>query len=101
MAHLRFGEPGFPVLVWPFDTGFAPGPTEPHLLIVEMYPSLWAAQSHGLEPKDRDQVRVAATHLAEAAGSERLQHYLSAPLRAEPAARRQVEAEEAWMIGLV
>lgn len=90
----------FPIVVWPLDTGFGPGPPVPHVLVAEMYPSLWSATSHGLAPKDRDQVSVAATVLAGAVRSGRTGDLLAGPTGLSATQRQSAARDEAWMIGL-
>lgn len=83
--------------VWPFETGLAP-PGAP-LCIAEVYPSLVPVAPAEGEVKDAAQVSALAAHFATLDAAGRLAPLFRAEALADPAERRAVETEEAWILG--
>ncbi len=88
--------------VWPFETGLA-APEAP-IVLAEVYPSLIraavaAARREGEVP-DAAQTRVNALAFARLDAEGDLAPLFAGPPDLSPAARRLVETEEAWILGL-
>jgi len=86
------------IAVWPFETGLAR--PEAQIVLAEIYPSL--LPPHPAEPiKDAGQVRaiVEAYAARDAAGA--LAEAFCGPPGLAPDARREIEAEEAWILGVM
>jgi len=100
LHQLRFSSAMSAVTrVWPFETGVA-APADPRTRIVlaEIYPSLWPVRSAWHDIKDAAQVASVAARLHRLDSQGRLGAAFEAP-GLGPAARRQVEEEEAWILG--
>jgi precorrin-8X/cobalt-precorrin-8 methylmutase len=100
--------------VWPFETGLAPllrpGPGEWRVLAVEIYPSMADAVGGDLldaragqapEVKDARQVRCLGRYFAELDDDGQLAVRFAGPPGLDAEARRRVETEEGWILGIV
>ncbi|MEM9783235.1 MAG: cobalamin biosynthesis protein CbiG [Pseudomonadota bacterium] len=92
------------LLVWPFETGLAPPETAAGTTVLaEVYPSLIhrtvAASTRPGEVRDAAQVRVLARALARLDATGALAPIFSGPDTLTPAERRDIEVEEAWVLG--
>ena len=90
--------------VWPFTTGWR-GLTADDLrpldaLIVEIYPSTFAAKPEAGEVLDQAQVRAAAEHFAKLDETGKLGAAFGAPKAAEAETAAAVEGEEGWILGV-
>jgi precorrin-8X/cobalt-precorrin-8 methylmutase len=85
--------------VWPFETGLCT-PTDAQVVFAEVYPSLWKVSPVGGEPKDKAQVRAVAGYFAERGQEGDLARLFAGDPELTSAQRRQVEAEEAWTLGV-
>lgn len=90
------------VAVWPFDGGF--GVPDAPICLAEVYPSQLApaiaARRHQTEKLDSAQVRVTAAALAALDRAGGLRAVFGAPPDLDLTARREVETEEAWILGI-
>lgn len=85
--------------VWPFETGLRYDP-RPLILFAEVYPSLVAPTRLPGLPKDAGQVDAATRWLARADSEGALAALFAGPAGLTPAQRRDVVAEEAWILGV-
>jgi hypothetical protein len=90
--------------VWPFTTGWRAVTAEDvrplEALVVEIYPSTFAAKTDPGEVIDQAQVRAAAEHFARLDEAGKLGAAFAAPKAADEAAVAAVEREEGWILGL-
>ena len=88
---------GRPVVVWPFETGFADALTHP-VVLAEIYPSLFPVEPEAGEVKDAAQVRTLAVGYSRLDAMDRLTEHLSGPSShdARPVALR----EEGWIMSV-
>ena len=88
-------------LVWPFETGLGPPPTETpwQIVLAEVYPSILAIKPKAGEIKDAVQVETIARHLAKRDARGELAKDLSGPDALSAADRRTIELEEGWILG--
>lgn len=90
--------------VWPFGTGWrelGAEDVEPlSALIVEVWPSLYAAKPQPGEFKDQAQVRVTAEALAALDDAGTLGKAFAPPKSASPELIERVESEEGWILGV-
>ncbi len=84
--------------IWPFETGLT-CPSAP-LVLCEIYPSLWCRTAPAGTIKDAEQVRVVVETLAAQDRSARLPELFAGLTPLSAAARKAVEREEAWILGL-
>ncbi|WP_428062389.1 cobalamin biosynthesis protein CbiG [Brevundimonas sp.] len=89
--------------VWPFGTGWrelTPDDVEPlSALVVEVWPSMFAATLESGEFKDQAQVRTTAEALARMDDAGDLARAFGPPKTAAPDLIAQVEQEEGWILG--
>ena len=89
--------------VWPFGTGWRAldaSDVEPlSALVVEVWPSMFAAKPEAGEYKDQAQVRVTAEALAKMDDAGDLAKAFAPPRDASEALVQQVEQEEGWILG--
>ncbi|QDH72723.1 cobalamin biosynthesis protein CbiG [Brevundimonas sp. M20] len=89
--------------VWPFNTGWRALDTadvEPlSAVVVEVWPSMFAAKPEPGEYKDQAQVRVTAEALAKMDDAGDLAKAFAPPKDASEALIQQVEQEEGWILG--
>ncbi|HEV2098723.1 MAG TPA: cobalamin biosynthesis protein CbiG, partial [Stellaceae bacterium] len=85
--------------IWPFEMRLGAA-CEARIVIAEIYPSLWAVSPAPGEPKDRAQVRSVARFLAMRDGAGQLAALFAGDPGLTPEQRTQVEAEEAWTLGV-
>ena len=89
--------------VWPFGTGWrelTPDDVEPlSALVVEVWPSMFAATLEPGEFKDQAQVRTTAEALARMDDAGDLARAFGPPKTAAPDLIAQVEQEEGWILG--
>lgn len=83
--------------IWPFETGLRFDP-RPSLLLTEVYPSLFAAESIAGHPKDAGQVVGAAKYFATEDAAGRLA-VLFGGGGISSADCRRIEQEEGWILG--
>ena len=90
--------------VWPFETGFCPierpAPRQWRILHAEIYPSLFQRRIQPGEVKDEVQVKTLATILGAMDELDELSCLFACPTDLSAEARRVVEAEEGWMLGV-
>lgn len=100
LHHLRFAAPTAGVTrVWPFETGLAvPADAANRIVLAEIYPSLWPVRAGWHRVKDAAQVASVAARLHRLDREGRLGAAFRVPALG-PTARRQVEDEEAWILG--
>jgi precorrin-8X/cobalt-precorrin-8 methylmutase len=90
--------------VWPFETGsvLPPRDQEPRIIFAEIYPSLVPLPPQLADcVKDSVQVEAIGWHLARHDAADTLRDLFAAPTRLESAARRRVEEEEGWILGVM
>ena len=101
VARIRKARANF--RIWPFETGWKTLSTEDLSgvggLIVEIYPSLYAAKPEGNEPKDAAQVRAVAAHFAALDEAGKLGAAFG-PQKGVTADAQIVEREEGWVLGV-
>jgi precorrin-8X/cobalt-precorrin-8 methylmutase len=94
------------VRVWPLETGLRPlrrpGPGEAQwrILLAEVYPSMIPIVATEGEPRDRAQVRLLAQHYARLDEEDALAAMCAGPDDLTDAARRRIEREEGWILGI-
>ena len=90
--------------VWPFTTGWralAADDVRPlDALLVEIYPSTFAAKADAGEVLDQAQVRAAAEHFAKLDDAGKLGAAFAPPKGAPGDAAEPVEREEGWILGV-
>ena len=88
---------------WPYSTGWkAPTPEDLkplEALVVEIYPSLFAASPEPGEVLDQAQVRTACEHFARLDDAGKLTAVFNPPKGTDEDTVRAVEAEEGWILG--
>jgi hypothetical protein len=103
-ARRLVDELGDRAAVWPFSTGWRSLTAEDvrplDALVVEIYPSTFAAKPEPGEVLDQAQVRAAAEHFAKLDEAGKLGAVFAAPKAADPDAVAAVEAEEGWILGV-
>jgi precorrin-8X/cobalt-precorrin-8 methylmutase len=90
--------------IWPFETGLRPieRPQADGLRLVfaETWPSIVEVDPAPGEVRDAAQVRALAVHFARLDGSGRLGRLFAGPSDLTAEQRRQIETEEAWILGI-
>jgi len=85
--------------IWPFETGLRHDPRA-RIIFAEVYPSLVPPSTLAGLPKDAGQVDAATRWFAQADSEGRLPQLLAGPAALTPAQRRDIVAEEAWILGV-
>lgn len=85
--------------IWPFETGLRDDP-HARIVLAEVYPSLIPCRPLRGMPKDAAQVTTMARHFARLDMQGRLWVLFSGDPSLDASARRQVETEEAWILGV-
>jgi precorrin-8X/cobalt-precorrin-8 methylmutase len=87
------------IAIWPFDTGFAEALDRP-IIIVEIYPSLFALDDPSVVPKDRGQVETCVRRFAALDAAGELGGFLGAPVGLSDVEREILVREEGWIAGI-
>lgn len=85
--------------IWPFETGLADDPAA-RIVLAEVYPSLFGADSIDGLPKDAGQVTATARSLGESDSEGTLARLLAGDPTLNGAEREAVVSEEAWILGV-
>lgn len=85
--------------VWPFETGLRHDPL-PRVIFAEVYPSLLEPAPEEGMVKDARQVRTSAEYFAVLDRENKLEVLFSGAQDLTMEARRKIESEEAWILGV-
>tara|TARA_B100000676_G_scaffold288603_1_gene320307 strand:+ start:3332 stop:4231 length:900 start_codon:yes stop_codon:yes gene_type:complete len=89
----------FDCQIWPFETGLQFDKKSP-ILLAEIYPSLVPPRAIGNRPKDAGQVAAIGRRYAELDAADALAPLFEGDPSLAPKTKRQIELEEAWILGV-